>query len=136
MDDHFDVYLFAYGTLCSFFTNPFAFRLKAEGSLITKGFVQGRLFDLGDYPAVIESSASDQSIVWGEIYRISRTSFSWIDSYEGMVSPGNPLNEYNRKQVDAIADKEVYKVWVYFYNHGTENFSEISGGDYISYLLD
>jgi gamma-glutamylcyclotransferase (GGCT)/AIG2-like uncharacterized protein YtfP len=61
------------------------------------------MYDLGDYPAVIENGSS---IIYGEVYKISSNSLSELDNLEGYP------DLYNRILIELLFDF----VWMYVLN--------------------
>lgn len=91
------MYLFVYGTLMSDVGHPMGARLAREARLLGPGTISGRLFDLGRYPALVETD-SDDELVHGEVYALNSppASFRWLDPYEGIVPGRQDYSEYDR----------------------------------------
>jgi len=88
-------YLFVYGTLMAATRHPMAQRLARESRLVGNGTIPGRLYDLGSYPALVETVEGDGE-VHGEVRALNNpaASLPWLDAYEGIV-PGRD-SEYER----------------------------------------
>ncbi|GAB6052164.1 gamma-glutamylcyclotransferase [Magnetospira thiophila] len=126
--------LFVYGTLRKGQKNPFAARLAGQGRWISEGTLQGRLYELGGYPGVVDS-ADPQDRVLGDVFRIPAFGnlLRWLDAYEG-CSPRHPRpHEYRRQRVPVtLSDGTVRHCWCYLYNGATEGLKPILSGDYLS----
>lgn len=112
-------HLFVYGTLMTSadgakLGRPQRARLQREGSSLGEATINGRLHDLGRYPALV-APASD--IAHGEVFRLANPlrSFVWLDKYED-VAPGCETNEYERVVRPVwLASGEEISAWVYLY---------------------
>jgi gamma-glutamylcyclotransferase (GGCT)/AIG2-like uncharacterized protein YtfP len=89
--------LFVYGTLLSATGHPMSVRLSREARLLGPATLKGRLFDLGRYPALIETGPRD-GLVHGEVYSLHSppATFRWLDAYEGVSNPPKANCEYER----------------------------------------
>jgi gamma-glutamylcyclotransferase (GGCT)/AIG2-like uncharacterized protein YtfP len=105
--------LFVYGTLRSEFNNPYARRLRNEGSLIGPAVVSGSIFRVQHYPAFRPEPAG---LVHGELYRLSRpeVTLKALDEYEG--------EEFERVVVNDL--------WIYRYKQALPEESRIVSGDF------
>ncbi|MCS7206150.1 MAG: gamma-glutamylcyclotransferase [Leptospiraceae bacterium] len=142
-------FLFVYGTLLSKFHHPLSIKLKKEGIYLGKGFVFGKLYDLGEYPA---AKPAKDSIVIGEIYRVPAILFFDLDFYED-------YNQYNLKKSLFVRKRtksflipedhhyansqeliqklhEFQKIFsfIYWYNQPLNLAVWIESGDYLKYL--
>lgn len=120
-------HLFVYGTLLKHFDIDVLKPLQGCLQFVNKGHVKGTLFDLGEYPAYVESTTG---IVAGEIYSISDTHkvFEVLDEYEG--------EEYSRKQQWVQLEREEQiRCWLYVYKlkPGPEH-KIIMNGDYLAFI--
>ena len=119
-------YLFVYGTLVRNSKHNSEFMLD-KMEYVGTGKIHGKMYDLGEYPGVIENN---EKYVYGEIYRAHDLKIlSAIDEYEGVdhIEPQKGL--YIRKITNAILDhgKEI-QVFAYFYNKSIKNAKEIPSG--------
>ena len=108
-------HLFVYGTLLSGDGHPMGVRLGREGRLIGTARIKGRLYDLGEYPALVETGPDDGD-VHGEVYELTdpASSFPWLDAYEGIV-PGRQC-EYERvERTVQLESGGALTAWVYLY---------------------
>lgn len=125
-------HLFVYGTLLSGAGHPMGARLGREGSLVGPALIEGRLYDLGLYPALVEAGAGG-GVVYGEVYALTApvTSLRWLDAYEGIV-PGRAQCEYERveRSVRLEAGGEV-RAWVYLYRASIKGARIIDSGRWL-----
>lgn len=121
-------YLFVYGTLMS---GMAASHLLSDiARPVGRGRVQGRLYDLGEYPALVPGGPGDT--VWGEIYRILRpANIRQIDRYEGF-DPSRPAPLYRREATwVTLEDGASLQAWAYVYNRRLPaNARLLPSGDY------
>lgn len=111
-------YLFVYGTLNPKWAPreiaPIVKRLKYIGD----GFVKGRLYDLGDFPA-IKLRSNSRTRVRGRIYKLptDRKTIHSIDAYEEYFPTHPDKSLYLRKltEVELENGKKV-RSWIYEYN--------------------
>jgi gamma-glutamylcyclotransferase (GGCT)/AIG2-like uncharacterized protein YtfP len=106
-------HLFVYGTLMS--GMEASYLLSDIARPAGRGHVQGRLYDLGEYPALLPGEPGD--IVWGEVYRILRpAAIRQIDRYEGF-DPSEPYPLYRREATWVrLEDGATLLAWAYVYN--------------------
>lgn len=110
-------HLFVYGSLLSGAGHRMGARLAREGRLVGPGIVKGRLFDLGAYPALVETGPDDGD-VHGEVYALGdpEASFRWLDAYEGIVPGREAQCEYARVQrLVRLGNGGELTAWVYVY---------------------
>ncbi len=121
-------HLFVYGTLMS---GMEASHLLSEiARPVGRGHVRGRLYDLGEFPALLPGQPGD--IVWGEVYRILRpAALRQIDRYEGF-DPRRPSSLYRRQATRVILeDGTSLLAWAYVYNRPLPpNARRLPAGDY------
>ena len=124
--------LFVYGTLRRGGSNDMA-RLLPEAVRISSARMRGRLFDLGDYPALV----ADASAGWveGEIYEIPEHGWSALDALEDVASATHPQGEYFRSA--GLAHDSHGRPWqcqVYVANLAVLRLDRpIAGGNWIDY---
>jgi len=103
---------------------------------VTDACVQGRLYDVGTYPAAIESTNPAQK-VYGEVYRILRRDMllAALDDYEGCSDKYSKPHLYQRKQltVSGLNGDEIV-AWIYLYNYSVNGLRRIESGDYMRYI--
>src|SRR4051812_15734663 len=95
--------VFVYGSL----------RMGGDGSMssrypaakfVSNSVVNGRLYDLGDYPGV-ELSESDSRVA-GEVYEVSKSLLKMLDEFEA-------TSRYIRRQVEISLKAGLKKCWIY-----------------------
>jgi gamma-glutamylcyclotransferase (GGCT)/AIG2-like uncharacterized protein YtfP len=126
--------LFVYGTLL-LSDNVHAVYLRNNSSFYHHGKLYGRLFDVGNYPAVILSDAHNYPIA-GSIYRLDSPAqtLNLLDEYEGITTDENEDDWYLRELVSIETASGNLNCWVYLYNLPVDELTEITSGDYLAYL--
>ncbi len=123
------MYLFVYGTLLSTEYN----HLTIKGSkLIGEGSIYGKLFDIGNYPALKEG----ENVIIGELYDIDNLTLKKCDELEGYNQDDPENSPYIRKSVIVCLDKEELCADVYYCNFETTHYKEIESGNYREYMDD
>ncbi|QTA93958.1 gamma-glutamylcyclotransferase [Desulfonema magnum] len=123
--------VFVYGTLLKGMSR---FGVLADSRFMGHGFIRGLLYDLGDYPAIRQGD----SLVYGELYEISREKRHELDRIEGYFSQDEPHSLYlrNEAEVTLLNDGSREKASAYFYNQALEDCQKIVCGDYRRYKLE
>jgi len=129
-------YLFVYGSLRSGFHHPAYQYISDYFTLEGEATTKGELYDMGDYPAAVPSSA-DQYII-GELYKIkNEDEFGWaigqLDDYEGVVTEEGEKPLYRRSRTTVIINRQQQEAWIYWYNGNVTNKPFIPGGDMLAY---
>lgn len=110
--------------------------LQKNATPVGEAFFQGKLFDTGNYPAIIPSENPDDQ-VWGDLFALKNieTVFSKLDHYEG-YDTGNVENSlFVRKKLSVKPEnKKELESWIYIYNRSVDQFNRIEEGDYLAYL--
>lgn len=122
-------YLFVYGTLRLDTppNNRATEALDQHTQQAGKGWIRGKLFDLGSFPAA--RPAAD-SWVTGRLYRIKDPEqlFEVLDPREGHRQEANGL--FSRDKVSVFrGDGATVKAWIYWWNRDTHDGPEIRSGD-------
>ncbi len=102
-------------------------RLRAQW--LGKGFVQGKLFDLGRYPGALPDHRP-AARVYGEVYRLPSPgrALKVLDAFEG-CSLMNP--QFVRGQTTvALGDGRKLKAWIYWVHNLGVRGRRIFSGDY------
>jgi len=129
--------LFVYGSLRSGFHSPVYEYISRFFKFIGEAKVQGKLVDMGSYPAGIPSS--DESYIIGELYQAKNEhEFSWaigqLDDYEGVAVEADEVQLYRREVTSVIFNNQVSNAWIYWYNGDVAGKKEIPSGDMLDYL--
>ena len=124
-------YVFVYGTLLFDFDNEVAVHLRNNAKWVGKATCQGLMYNMGDYPAVVQS-ASSKDVVLGEVYGITNDMLAKLDIYEEVGDAFPHPNEYVRKRMQVgLANAIQLNCWIYLYNHPTQNLEPILTGNYL-----
>jgi gamma-glutamylcyclotransferase (GGCT)/AIG2-like uncharacterized protein YtfP len=130
-------HLFVYGSLRSGFHSPAYEYISRYFALIGEAKVQGKLFDMGEYPAAVP--AEEPVFVLGELYVTKNESeFSWaigqLDDYEGVAEEQGEPQLYRRGLADVFIGDKTVPAWVYWYNADVSGRPRIESGDVVEYL--
>lgn len=127
--------VFVYGTLRRGFSNRGRDILDLHGELLAQASVAGRLFDLGDFPAMVEPETRKDRVS-GEVYRLTKNperALERLDRYEG-ARGANPL-PYERRDVEAeLADGTEARAWAYIWTDDVEAFERVPDDDWAAYV--
>ncbi|MEE8433191.1 MAG: gamma-glutamylcyclotransferase family protein [bacterium] len=134
--------LFVYGTLRMGAGHPMYDWLTAHCRYLEMGSFQGRMFDVGEYPAVV-ADPSPQGWVTGEIYTVLTPEllFPRLDRYEGCTNiipigakgSDDPRSLYLRVKAPVAPEGGgCIEAWIYLYNRPTGHLTIIPGGDYLN----
>ena len=123
------MYLFVYGTLLS---TEYNHQTIKGSKLIGQGSIYGKLFDIGNYPALKEG----ENIIIGELYNIDDLTLKNCDQLEGYNQDDSENSPYIRKSVTVFLDKKELCAHVYYCNFGTNHHKEIESGNYKEYMDD
>jgi gamma-glutamylcyclotransferase (GGCT)/AIG2-like uncharacterized protein YtfP len=125
-------YLFVYGTLMAAADHPMGRRLGREARLIGPATIRGRLYDLGRYPALIESGTED-GLVHGEVHELASpaSSLRWLDAYEGIVPGREAPYERLLRPVDLAAGARL-EAWVYLYRRDVHRARHLESGRWLA----
>ncbi|MGI9520287.1 MAG: gamma-glutamylcyclotransferase family protein [Hyphomicrobiaceae bacterium] len=131
-------YLFVYGTLMSRAKGELGTdqrrRLAAESHLLGEARINGRLFNLGNYPALgLEKTRSP--FAYGELLDLHdpTATFAWLDTYEGLDPTNLAQNEYRRvvHSVELLSSGST-KAWVYALNVRVDEQQLIESGRWLA----
>lgn len=134
-------HLFVYGTLLSNARDTMGAAMRArlsnETGFMGAGSTPGRLYNLGDYPGLIEAEPRDRDLVAGEVLELHDASatFQWLDLYEG-VDPAAPAAGLYRRvpQLALLNDARAVRCWVYVLNEVPEPGALIVDGCWLTHL--
>lgn len=126
--------LFVYGTLL-LADNEFANYLTRNATFCCKGTIQGKLYDVGNYPALVVNDAGNYDIS-GTVYRLHSVDevLKYLDPYEGFGEGEELPYLFIREGLPIQTDQGIMTCWVYLYNRSITGLTEIATGDYINYL--
>ena len=125
--------LFVYGTLRKDARNSMYQLLMHQATFVGCAWVQGRLFNLGEYPGLVPSFDSG-SWVQGEVYALDNPlqTLSRLDEYEGCAPSDPEPHEFERVELDVVMKSgKRENAWAYVYKGSTMNKREILTGDYL-----
>jgi gamma-glutamylcyclotransferase (GGCT)/AIG2-like uncharacterized protein YtfP len=134
-----DIYrLFVYGSLRSGLHNAIFTYISSYFVLEGMGAVQGKLYDLGEYPGAIPDTGKSHII--GEVYRIEEEEdFEWameqIDDYEGYVVSEGATSLFRRELATVSFQDTTIVAWMYWYNRPVGNATRILSGDFVAYKM-
>lgn len=131
--------LFVYGSLLSGFHHPAYEYISGYFTLIGPARVQGKLYDMGEYPAAIP--VNDDAWIVGELYQLnSKDEFDWafsqLDDYEGVVPDPGETPLYRREPVNVVIDDRDMLAWIYWYNRDINDKPAIVSGSVLQYRDD
>lgn len=138
--------LFTYGTLM-FATGieTVDLAMKNAGTSLGRGWIHGRIYDLGEYPGAIaeapgtEADGEDEEApkVWGHLLHLKDPSalFAAIDPYEGFDPGDKPGSEFVRAEtlVTLPGQGKCFLSQIYFYNFPVTGREPIASGDYLAF---
>lgn len=121
-----------YGSLMSPFFTLEQLGLKSRLELLGPCTLQGRLYDLGDYPGLLMPTGAGD-IVEAELYRFSDSGvLRVLDEFED-YDPGNEsASLYLRKKF--LLESPRQEAWVYLYNQSVIESDYIAGGNWQQYV--
>lgn len=127
-----DTLLFVYGTLRRACPTGAHQRYLAGAEFIANARVQGRLYRVSYYPALV----LDHHAGWvqGEIYRLRDTEqLAALDTYEECTYPALPEQEYQRCSARVqLEDGSTVEVWLYAYQRPLADLPVIASGDFLN----
>jgi gamma-glutamylcyclotransferase (GGCT)/AIG2-like uncharacterized protein YtfP len=125
--------LFVYGTLRRDTRNEQFHLLARHAKFIGEATVDGKLYDLGDYPGMLYPA---HGAVHGEVYAVAPEHWDAVvkqlDVYEGCTSSDPQPHEYRRELVQAtLSNGSTVSAWAYVLNGEPPYRREIRSGDYL-----
>lgn len=126
--------LFVYGTLRNSRIKDAVPEIAPYIKVRQKGFVRGKLFDVGSYPAAIPYKNSGKK-VYGEILEIDNSKLEEVlrilDEYEEYSPADKKSSLFVRDAVNVNTnDDKRLKSWIYWFNGEIKNLKEIKDGIY------
>lgn len=117
--------LFVYGTLRKGGENQVT-RLYPTSVFVGDASVNGKLFDMGGYPAIRLDDGGGSII--GEVYEIDDETLAKLDEFETDAG-------YDRMPIEIAVNGETRKCWIYGPPAGlSEGKPQIASGDWIGFL--
>jgi len=107
-------------------------QLLRESVSLGAASMAGRLYDLGDYPGMVDTSDPAQ-IVHGEIIELHApdVTFPWLDHYEGIDHEHPHLSDYERKILGVSINGRSTSAWVYIYRGITTPEQLVASGRWL-----
>ena len=131
--------LFVYGTLMPGARDRIGRRvracLSAAGVWRGAASLEGRLYDLGGYPGLVEGAGGDGATVSGALIELAKPDevFCWLDRYEG-IDPRQPgAGDYRRVTRSVKGRMGVVEAWVYVCPAAPRGATPIAGGDWLAF---
>ena len=125
-------YLFLYGTLRPDAADREIAEIVSQLRRVGRGYVLGKLYDLGDYPGAIVD-ASSNSLVRGLLVEMpsDKAVLDALDRYEEF-DPSKPHESLfvRTKTTVRLTDGRNLEGWIYVYNRSPGNAPLIRGGHY------
>lgn len=125
-------YLFVYGTLLQDTNNEMSRFLSNHSRFVSKGYFNGKLYEVNQYPGAILSDYSRDK-VYGSLFKITNIHrvFEVLDEYEGVVE-----GLFKRTIINAFLPNKTVLSWVYLYNQPITHLQIITSGDYLNKHID
>ena len=126
--------LFVYGTLRRGAPKDLREFFENEPKFLGRAMAPGRLYDLGEYPGMLEPGRDEDRVV-GELFELEdvETSLACLDDYEHATLEHSPLFErrVGKVQLEDGAMVEGVEAWVYFYKGEVSDGQRVLSGDYL-----
>jgi gamma-glutamylcyclotransferase (GGCT)/AIG2-like uncharacterized protein YtfP len=123
--------LFIYGTLLND-NNDYGIYLKNNSFFYSHGKLQGKLYDVGEYPGAVLTDEKG-SYIYGDVLEIIDPAevLKIIDDYEGYGEHQPQPNEFVRVLTEVETDAGAVTCWLYLYNLPVSGLRLIEEGRYI-----
>ena len=125
-------YLFVYGTLAGESAPKEVAGAFNKLRYVGRGFILGRLYDLGKYPGAV-LNGNPRERIFGKLYQLPGDPevLDRLDKYEEF-DPGHPSQSLFKRSQASInrPNKTKVKGWVYEYNGDTTTLPRIKNGQY------
>ena len=125
-------YLFSYGTLLPRHAPPEIAPTVRRFRRVGRGFVRGKLYDLGAYPGAILSRGGGPTVV-GQVFELPDDPgvLTRLDDYEGF-DPSRPQGSlFVRKRcLVRLNNGQKLACWIYTYNRPLGTARPLAGGNY------
>ena len=95
-----------------------------------QGEIEGRLYNIGNYPGAVKSSSVHK--IYGQIYKVINADIlAELDRYEDYNESNPQKSLFIRKAVLVKGENgKVHRAWVYFYNRPVRLKKIIKTGNY------
>ena len=124
-------FVFVYGTLMKGFQEDW--QTKAGARLVGRGRINGRLYDLGEYPGAICTAGDSGENVKGKLYQVKDAELATkiLDRFEEFF-PRRPRKSLFVRIIELVTleDGARENAWVYVYNQGVDETKLLPGDDY------
>ena len=130
-------HVFVYGSLRRGFHSHAYEYISRFFNFVGEAKVQGRLYDLGEYPAA--KPAAEDVFIKGELYFIQdQSEFPWaigqLDDYEGVNVEEGEQQLYRRELADVFINDKTVVAWIYWYNGDVNDKPVVASGDILEYI--
>jgi gamma-glutamylcyclotransferase (GGCT)/AIG2-like uncharacterized protein YtfP len=130
--------LFVYGSLRSGFHHSVYAYISSYFVFDGMGLVQGKLYDMGEYPAAIP--ATEDCFITGELYHIAQEeefarAMEQLDEYEGLLVEPVETPLFRRELVEVLFKNTIVTSWMYWYNRTITSEQRIESGDFVAYKM-
>lgn len=124
-------YMFIYGTLSPRLAPPEIEPTVRKLRRVGRGFIRGRLFDLGEYPGAILTRNGQP--IKGQIFELPNEPgiLDRLDEFEGYdpARPKSSLFVRRRRRAELEDGRKIF-CWVYAYNRPLRAARLVQSGDY------
>lgn len=126
--------IFVYGTLKKEMLGKVMPEIKPYVRFSNRGYVNGKLYDLGEFPGAKPSKSADKK-VYGQLLNIKpgfeEKVLKELDEYEEFYPLAKVNSLFKRQRVKVFTnDANVVDAWIYWYNKPVEEINEIGSGIY------
>lgn len=124
-------FLFVYGTLMKGFQEDW--QTKVGARLLGRGIINGKLYDLGEFPGAICAAGDSGEYVKGELYQVRDAALATriLDQFEEFF-PRQPHKSLFVRIIAPVTleDGRRENAWVYVYNQPVDESRLVPSGDY------
>ena len=134
-------YLFVYGTLLSNIASRVEHIMRKQTKVIGEGYVHGKIYDLGEYPAAIADPDS-KDLIYGELIELqNKKILDILDDYEECGPQWPEPTEYIRIKVkvhitSSILIDSSIEAFFYNYNFPVLEIDQIKSGSYKKFVQE
>ena len=128
-------HLFVYGSLRVGSPHPLARRLAAGARHVGTGWIAGRLYDLGPYPAAVTVASGRERVV-GDVFAFRDDRLlAALDAYEGCAPHQREPRDYVRTPVEVRLRRGIVTAWAYLFAGDPAGRRIVPSGDYSAYRV-